>query len=219
MKKEKNLKYSLLEIEKALEAEKEKLKAFEKKKLFFQFSDSFETIGRCYELLGEKDLARQQFNNAIGAIGSEIKERNTGKQDNRPTTDDLWLYYFQSFWLCYKAGDTTKMKSLAEALDQLVPNLAKPIGLAERIEVTLSFFICGDNQKAGKLYKKFELRQYEKTDYHPEVKIIAAGLFKNPSLAKRAVEILEREISLSGIKPWYANNYEFDLRQIAKTLL
>jgi hypothetical protein len=87
------------------------------------------------------------------------------------------------------------------------------------MQAPLIHYVMGEIDKARVLYQRFQLSRYEKTPYHPEVKVLKAGLYGDQEAARKAIEVARREIAAHEIQPWYPNSIVYDLSSMAEALL
>lgn len=203
-------------IRKVLTRTEEELKQYQAEGLYFEVNDAAETVARCYRLLGDTQQAQRYFTTAAWAslVALDI-DLHQGEADS----EAQWGYLFEALWLYYQAGNQQKAQELVGQLDSLLDRWPEPIPLLQRMQAPLIHYVIGDMDKARVLYQRFRLNRYEGTPYHPEVKVLKAGLYGDQEAACRAIEVAEREIAASETQPWYANNLEYDLIAMAQALL
>ncbi len=204
------------EIRKVLSKAEGKLKQYQAQSLHFQVNNAAETVARCYRLLGDSRQANRYFTMAAWASLVTLDSRlGQGEVE----LDAQWGYLFEALWLYYQAGNRRKAQELAGRLAGLLALWAEPIPLLQRIQATLAHYVVGKTDEAWALYQRFQLSRYEETPYHPEVKLLKAGLCGDQEAARKAIEVARQEIAANETQPWYANNLEYDLISMAEALL
>jgi len=211
-----NITVSPEEIRKVLTKAEEELKQCQAEGLYFEVNDAAETIARCYRLLEDTQQAQRYFTMAAWAslVALDIDLRQ-GETDS----EAQWGYLFEALWLYYQAGNQQKAQELVRRLDSLLDRWPEPIPLLQRMQASLIHYVTGDVDKARVIYQRFRLNRYEGSPYHPEVKLLKAGLYDDQRAACKAIEAARQEIAANEIQPWYANNLEYDLISIAEALL
>jgi len=203
-------------IHKALTGAEEELEQYQAEGLYFEVNDAAETVARCYRLLGDAQQAQRYF---ITAAWASLVALDTDLRQGKADSEAQWGYLFEALWLYYQAGNQRKAQELVGRLDSLLDGWPEPIPLLQRMQASLIHYVLGDVDKARALYQRFQLSRYEGTPYHPEVKLLKAGLFGDQDAARRAIEAARQEIAANEIQPWYANNLEYDLLSMAEALL
>lgn len=203
-------------IRKALNRAEGKLKQYQAQGLHFKVSSSAENVARCYRLLGDLRQANRYFTMAAWTSLVTLDSR-LGRGEVE--LDAQWGYLFEALWLYYQASNQRKAQELASRLAGLLALWAEPIPLLQRVQATLAHYAVGETDKARALYQRFQLSRYEETPYHPEVKLLKAGLYGDQEAARKAIEVARREIIANEIQPWYPNNLEYDLISMAEALL
>lgn len=193
-----------------------KLKQYQAQGSHFQVNNAAETVARCHRLLGNPRQASRYFTMAAWASLASLESR---LEEGEVELDVQWGYLFEALWLYYQAGNQRKARELASRLADLLAQWAEPIPVLQRIQATLAHYVVGESDEARALYQRFQLSRYEETPYHPEVKLLRAGLYGDKEAAHKAIEVSKREITDNGTQPWYSNNLEYDLISIAEALL
>lgn len=204
------------EIRRALHQAEENLREYKTQHLMFQVGNETEVIARCYRLLGDNQAARQYFTQAAWANLEHLKDR---RREGEVEIEAQWVYTFEALWLYYQAGNQNKTAELCQQLRSLIEQWPEPIPLRQRIRIALACYVAGDFPAAMLFYERFELRRYETTQFHPEVKLLKAGLYGDAAMAERTIQSAQAQIQADGTKSWYANRLEYDLIAMAQALV